>query len=71
MSHTHNRRATQENKLGMWGLNHSVSIMESGEIHYTQYLGEVGEVGEVGEYFGEAGVINAGARCGLRMSYIS
>jgi hypothetical protein len=55
----------------MWGLNHSVSIMESEEIHYTQYLGEVGEVGEVGEYFGEAGVINAGARCGFRMSYIS
>jgi hypothetical protein len=49
----------------MWGLNDGVSIMESEEIYYIQYLGEEGEVGEVGEYFGEAGVINAGARSGL------
>jgi hypothetical protein len=30
-------------------------------IKYLQYLGDDGEVGEVGEYFGEAGVISAGA----------
>ena len=30
-------------------------------IQHVQYLGDDGEVGEVGEYFGEAGVINAGA----------
>jgi hypothetical protein len=28
---------------------------------YVQYFGDDGEVGEVGEYFGEAGVISAGA----------
>ena len=34
-------------------------ISDAGQ--YVQYLGDDGEVGEVGEYFGEAGVISAGA----------
>lgn len=43
----------------------NVSVAFNEAIKYLQYLGddgEVGEVGEVGEYFGEARVINAGAR---------
>jgi hypothetical protein len=38
-----------------------VSIVIDRTIGYVQYLGDDGEVGEVGEYFGEAGVISAGA----------
>ena len=53
---------TLENKLGMWGLNQDVSIVADEAISYVQYLGKVGEVGEGGKYFGEAGVISAGAR---------
>jgi hypothetical protein len=66
MNHTHSKQATPENKLGMWGLNQDVSIVAGEAIIYIQYLGDVGDVGEVGEYFGEAGVINAGARDGIR-----
>jgi hypothetical protein len=66
MNHTHSKQATPVNKLGMWGLNQDVSIVAGEAIIYVQYLGDVGEVGEVGEYFGEAGVINAGARDGIR-----
>jgi hypothetical protein len=66
LDHTHNTQAMQESTLVMWGLIHSVSIMASEARKYVQYLGEVGEVGEVGEYFGEAGVIIAGARDGIR-----
>ena len=42
-----------------------MSIAYNWVIKHLQYLGddgEMGEVGEVGEYFGEARVINAGAR---------
>lgn len=39
----------------------NVSIVLNEAIKYLQYLGDDGEVGEVGEYFGEAGVISAGA----------
>jgi hypothetical protein len=35
--------------------------MINNALKYVQYLGDDGEVGEVGEYFGEAGVISAGA----------
>lgn len=41
----------------------SVSIKKNETNQHVQYLGDDGEVGEVGEYFGEAGVINAGAIC--------
>jgi hypothetical protein len=47
----------------MWVLRQYVSIKKNETIWYVQYLGDDGEVGEVGEYFGEAGVINAGAIC--------
>ncbi len=40
----------------------NVSMTFNGVIKHLQYLGDDGEVGEVGEYFGEAGVISAGAR---------
>ena len=59
--HTHNRRVTQGNKPGMWVLVQDVSVITYKVIKYIQYLGDDGEVGEVGEYFGEAGVISAGA----------
>ena len=58
---THNMQATPGNKRGMWVLGRSVSKKNNETIQHIQYLGEDGEVGEVGEYFGEAGVINAGA----------
>jgi hypothetical protein len=45
----------------MWVLVQGVSMMISKEVENVQYLGDDGEVGEVGEYFGEAGVISAGA----------
>ncbi len=54
-------QATLGNKLGMWALDQSVSIKKNQTIQHVQYLGDDGEVGDVGEYFGEAGVINAGA----------
>jgi hypothetical protein len=54
----------------MWGLIHGMSIMAIEAREYVQYLGEVGEVGEVGEYFGDAGVIIAGARDGIRKRYL-
>ena len=44
----------------------NVSIALNEAIKHLQYLGDDGEVGEVGEYFGEAGVISAGA--GWRIS---
>ena len=37
---------------------------------YVQYLGDDGEVGEVGEYFGEAGVISAGAGGQISKSFV-
>jgi hypothetical protein len=58
---THNRQATLGNKPGMWALVQGVSMMLRNTGEYVQYLGDDGEVGEVGEYFGEAGVISAGA----------
>ena len=45
----------------MWELDQSVSTRKNETSQHAQYLGDDGEVGEVGEYFGEAGVINAGA----------
>jgi hypothetical protein len=47
----------------MWVLRQYVSIKKNETIQHVQYFGDDGEVGEVGEYFGEAGVINAGAIC--------
>lgn len=61
MRHTHNRRVTPVNKLGMWVLIQNVSIEINVVVQYVQYLGDDGEVGEVGEYFGDAGVISTGA----------
>jgi hypothetical protein len=40
-------------------------------IKHLQYLGDDGEVGEVGEYFGEAGVISAGARRWLTKVFVT
>jgi len=40
----------------------NVSIAFNEVIKHLQYLGDDGEVGDVGEYFGEAGVIKAGAK---------
>ena len=61
MHRTHNRRGTLGNKPGMSVLVQGVNIMIKNAREYVQYLGDDGEVGEVGEYFGEAGVISAGA----------
>lgn len=54
----------------MWVLRQCVSIKQNETIQHVQYLGDDGEVGEVGEYFGEAGVINAGA-IGVLVSHFS
>jgi hypothetical protein len=54
-------RATLGNTPGTWVLVQDVSIVVSSTGEYVQYLGDDGEVGEVGEYFGDAGVISAGA----------
>lgn len=43
------------------GAGPNVSTVLNEAIKHLQYLGDDGEVGEVGEYFGEAGVISAGA----------
>lgn len=61
MCRTHNRRATLGNKPGRSALVQGVNVMINNALKYVQYLGDDGEVGEVGEYFGEAGVISAGA----------
>lgn len=47
-----------------------VSIVLDEAIKHLQYLGEDGEVGEVGEYFGEAGVISAGARRQISKGFV-
>jgi hypothetical protein len=49
------------NKPEMSVLVQGVNIVMNNDGEYVQYFGDDGEVGEVGEYFGEAGVISAGA----------
>ena len=71
MDHTHNRWATLGNKPEMWALMQDMSMVTRRVIKYVQYLGDDGEVGEVGEYFGEAGVISAGARAQFSRYFVA